>query len=426
MCEFTRQMFIFYYHSNHAAEGFLCQSECFGSYPLGPETNCDDVNTALDCYTMNQEACDREIFVIGLLNQAYADYDYLNCDGQGNILTTNTATAEQPISCPTVPEVDISDVSVTMSRPEIEPPAGLSTLCTSPLTSTSLTQCSLFIDSQLRAFSNYRNGLETCSIPGKWYLLHHPSLTVEVEGVTMEPGSDHTRLAKINVTFYAHSCNMVARSYVAEVSSPLPSDFTPPITEPDGSTASLPLQLLPGSNGNVVTLFATWLNAVIIIRQYAGFLSVTIQVPNELSYESEGLCTGCPQHMYVNITHLNSQIVSTCGSDSFRAHEYCFNHGGVVNQDHLINVVNNSYFDACVYSLLRTNKSANVLSVYKAIADDAKLMHVTFVPDSTSSPTSSPSSTDISVTSIIEVSSSLSLLLSPSIVLLSFLLLVGL
>ena len=371
---------------------------------------------------MNQVECDGDLFVIGLLNQAYAYYDELNCNDQGNITTSSTATTQQPISCPTVPEVDISDVSVTMSRPEIEPPAGLSTLCTSPLTSTSLTQCSLFIDSQLRAFSNYRNGLETCSIPGKWYLLHHPSLTVEVEGVTMEPGSDHTRLAKINVTFYAHSCNMVARSYVAEVSSPLPSDFTPPITEPDGSTASLPLQLLPGSNGNVVTLFATWLNAVIIIRQYAGFLSVTIQVPNELSYESEGLCTGCPQHMYVNITHLNSQIVSTCGSDSFRAHEYCFNHGGVVNQDHLINVINNSYFDACVYSLYRTNDSANVLSVYNAVADDAKLMQI----PSTSSPTSSPSPTDISVTSTMEVSSSLSLLLSPWLILLSLLLLVEL
>ena len=56
------------------------------------------------------------------------------------------------------------------------------------------------------------------------------------------------------------------------------------------------LQLHLGSDGSVVTILATWMNTTIVIRRLAELLSVTLQVPGQMSFDSEGLCVGCPRH----------------------------------------------------------------------------------------------------------------------------------
>lgn len=439
-----RYLFHLVFCHNYVGEGtdsFDCVSVCFGPYQLGQDavTSCDVVDAAFSCYVANQEACDANNqvpFLIGQASDSFVELDCVNAGQTDTAPTTVTSSQNpsvQPMSCPSVPDVYNVNPSVTMNRPKIEPPSDLPTLCSMPPSpSHAMRQCSLFMDSQLRAFSGYRRGLEACSIPGTWYLLNHRSMSIEVEGTNLEPGSDHTRLTKINVTFNANSCNNVVRSYVAEVSSPLPSDFIPPFDNFTSSTSSsLPLQLASDSNGSVVTLLATWLKTTIIIRQYANFLSITIQVPGELSNESEGLCRGCPPHMYVNITHFNNQVPSMCPDDNNRALVNCFQHAGVANQDHLFHVTNNTYLDACVYSMYKT-KSVEVLSMFNAVADDAKLLvnvdpyttqtpntHRTTLPDQ---PQSSPA--DSNASSPAEQSSSCSLLSSPLLILLTSLLLV--
>ena len=372
------------YCPHSTGEDFNCRTGCFAIYDTSedeyPLTSCDAIDEVLDCYSLNLNSCNSDFQIKLLLGKVYENLQALNCS------TGNSNKTVISLKCPNVPDISDFNPSMIMSRPAIKPPADLPTLCTMPHSFTSLRQCSLFMDSQLRAFSNYRKGLETCSIPGKWYLLRHQMLTIEVEGMNLESGSDHTRLTKINVTFYAHSCNPVARSYVARVSSNLASEFIPPFVAPDNFTSAVtttatrssassssPLQLISNSNGSVVTLLATWLNTTIVIRQYASFLSITLQVPGEISYKSEGLCTGCPPHMYINITHFNNQIKSNCSDDETRALLSCFVNGGVVNQDNLVDVTNNTYLEACVYSMFKT-KSAEVLSMIKAVAGDAMLL----------------------------------------------------
>ena len=320
----------------------------------------------LQCYNDNQEACDAasgDIFSsIGVyLGLAILDQEALGCN---NATNTSNGTSS---NCPSVPEVYAVSPAIAMSMADISPKLHPEE-CSMPRVS-HLQQCSLFMDSQLRAFDSYRNGLEACSLPGAWFLLRHRSLSVEVEGTNLEPGYNHTRLTKINVTFHAHSCNSVPRTYTADNIEPLVSEFIPPRS--DDTTS--PLQLTLGEDGSVVTLMATWLNTTIIIRQYAQFLSITLQVPGEISMESEGLCTGCPSDLYVNITAFNEKVPSLCPDDNTRAISNCFDHAGVANQNPLQNVFNNSYLEACVFSMFKI-KTSEVLTMFNAIASDATLL----------------------------------------------------
>ncbi len=336
----------------------------------------------LECYNDNQLACDSERGFIPndvYLSMARVDSDELGCGDSNdtsveNVTTTtddsparSTAPPPNPLPCPSVPEIYAVNPAVVMSPADISPKAHYPE-CSMPRISP-LRQCSLFMDSQLRAFNSYRGGLETCSLPGAWFLLHHQSISIGVEGTSLSPGYNHTRLTKINVTFHTHECNSVVRTYMAYNTEPLSSEFTPPWE--DNSTS--PLQLMLGEDGSVVTLMATWLNTTIIIRQYAEFLSITLQVPLEISLESEGLCTGCPSHLYLNITAINDQVPSFCPDDNERAIHNCFDHAGVANRRPLENVHNNSYLEACIFSMFKI-KTSEVITMFNAIAGDAELL----------------------------------------------------
>ena len=46
-------------------------------------------------------------------------------------------------------------------------------------------------------FLGRNDGIQTCSLPGSWYLFHHRDLIVEVEGLADQPPSEHTQLNKV-------------------------------------------------------------------------------------------------------------------------------------------------------------------------------------------------------------------------------------
>lgn len=279
------------------------------------------------------------------------------------ILGCLSSPTVNPTQCPSVPELYSVNPSVPMSPPNI---SQISSAPDCTMHPSRMEQCSIFMDSQLRAFGAYRNGLEVCSLPGSWYLLKHQSLSIQVEGTSLEPDSNHTRLTKVNVTFHSHDCNPNPTFYVAYNSELLSSNFS-------FSGANSTLDLVTYTNGSVVTLFAAWLRTTIIIRQYMEFLSVTLQVPEDISLESEGLCIGCPAHQYINITDFNNLIHSICPADNDRAIDNCFVYGGVSNINGIKDITNNSYLDACIYSIYKT-KSSKVLSMFNAIASDALLL----------------------------------------------------
>lgn len=65
-----------------------------------------------------------------------------------------------------------------------------------------LRHCSLFTFSHLRPFE--KDYIETCSLPGSWYLLHHPDVTIEITGGIKNTQSLYTN---IDVVSYYKPCN---------------------------------------------------------------------------------------------------------------------------------------------------------------------------------------------------------------------------
>ena len=94
------------------------------------------------------------------------------------------------------------------------------------------------------------------------------------------------------------NCNGVNRTYSAYGDQQLSQLFDCETTSHNNSNS--PLQLHLSEGGTVVTLLATWLDSIIVIRKMERFLAVTIKVTGHIAFESEGLCNaGCPNHQYV-------------------------------------------------------------------------------------------------------------------------------
>ena len=381
---------------------FDCNLDCFRAYQLGqePVTSCKVVSDAINCYWENR--CYLAFSVDTLFLLANDDATRLNCtaEPEENPSEPSEQTPLPPTisPCPILPSVALTDKPVAMPSPDVNLPSGLPKACAAPETHTigQWNQCSFFMDSQLRAFSSYRQGLETCSIPGKWYMLQHPSLSIEVEGTNMtgmDSSLTHTRLSKITVSISPNNCDPVRRTYVAQGSQPLSAQLTPP---PSSEDVLNPTRLMCDANGTVVTLLVPWLNTAIMIRQYAGFLSITIKVPSQIASESEGLCTGCPARMYINITRFNNQFPSRCSDAQSKAMRGCFVRGGVVEKKHLTEVTNNTYLDVCLFNMYKTG-TLEVLTMLSAITDDAKT--ITELPELLSPSTPSTPSTRQSTSS---------------------------
>lgn len=84
-----------------------------------------------------------------------------------------------------------------LSSPVTEPKNSLSnTLCTQHYYPV-LRHCSFFSFSHLRPFGI--DDIETCALPGKWYLLAHPDVIIEVTGAADSSLSPFTKLEKVQI-----------------------------------------------------------------------------------------------------------------------------------------------------------------------------------------------------------------------------------
>ncbi len=98
--------------------------------------------------------------------------------------------------CPTLPPFNFAlDPSPVLESVDITPEINS---CQMDLAPTTMRQCSMFTYSHLRPFQGYRTGLETCTVPGKWYLIHHNDLTVVVESQAL-PDSTLTQLTMVSL-----------------------------------------------------------------------------------------------------------------------------------------------------------------------------------------------------------------------------------
>ena len=118
----------------------------------------------------------------------------------------------------------------------------------------------------------------------------------------------------------------------------------------------------------MATILAPWINTSIVIHRTDGYLSVTLQVPEPLSRNSEvmGLCsTGCPSGF-----ELSQEAVVLndypCSQDKIHTSIMCL----ILDtpSDH-----SGQYGTMCSYDLLQTH-DLSILSLYNALYNDTRLL----------------------------------------------------
>ena len=69
-----------------------------------------------------------------------------------------------------------------------------------------LRHCSLFTLSHLRSFG--KENIQTCILPGSWYLLHHPDITIEIYGGIKNSKSLYTNIDVVSKSIHKnlHCC----------------------------------------------------------------------------------------------------------------------------------------------------------------------------------------------------------------------------
>ena len=185
------------------AEGFSCYSICFSEYIFTSSPDCELLTYVIECYNEHREDCESlENSLVPVVNS----HEIMGCPSPvSEEVTTSMVTTAEPTTlvqipppppCPKVPTWPLSAPIPSMNSAEILPTfASHDCVVYEP---EELQHCSLFGFSTLRAFRSYRSGLETCNIPGSWYLLRHPTVTVEVEGRASGLDFDHTVLSKVS------------------------------------------------------------------------------------------------------------------------------------------------------------------------------------------------------------------------------------
>ena len=173
-------------------------------------------------------------------------------------------------------------------------------------------------------------------------------------------------LLQVKVTFAQSSCTG-EKSYVATINSSLPQTFTDGYA-PNNLESALQLK----HKGSVVSLLAVWIDTAIIIRKLPDGLSVTMRVPGDLSFFSDGLCRGCPRHAYFNVSAYTDIVRSQCPPEvNTNALISCF---FLANRMNLIQLENDSYADQCAYNLFKTESLEITRSAMAGVAQDAEML----------------------------------------------------
>ena len=179
------------------------------------------------------------------------------------------------------------------------------------------------------------------------------------------------------MTFYpSGSCLRETKSYVATSDSPLSQTFSD-LTLPSNCSANLHLQV--DNEGTLVTMMAPWINTTVVIRRLPGdgVLAVTVQVPGRLSFESDGLCRGCPAHSHFSIDQFRLQVSSNadCVSDNNAITFNCFIGFTINDYPEFYSVLNVTYATTCWYSMWRhSSASTDFLGFLRSVGNDAKLL----------------------------------------------------
>lgn len=147
-----------------------------------------------------------------VLQRALTCAENLPCSDFGTVAFKNMIQRYFESDCVSAPSMcpSTSLPCPSFSEPTSDPILPLGAADTDPLQAVEpsclaadsdvLQHCSIFTFSHVRPFSRLvTGGIQTCSLPGSWFLLKHKDLSVEVDGERERIGDNYTRLRKVRM-----------------------------------------------------------------------------------------------------------------------------------------------------------------------------------------------------------------------------------
>ncbi len=175
-------------------QAFNCYVDCSFEEASKPNATCPQVATTTECYDVNYDLCLTDESVDEVRDDVFAAK--LECEPPTDFQCPSTPPF-QLFGAPDLIDLGEADVSPEPHSCAINRPDAMS-------------HCSMFTYSHLRSFRGYRTGLETCTVPGEWYLLKHSAISVIVESEAV-PGSNLTQLTKVRHMYqYSWCSNLLA------------------------------------------------------------------------------------------------------------------------------------------------------------------------------------------------------------------------
>ncbi|NXX83310.1 RGMB protein, partial [Urocolius indicus] len=228
--------------------------------------------------------------------------------------------------------------------------------------------CGLFGDPHLRTFKDH---FQTCKVKGAWPLIDNNYLSVQVTNVPVVPGSSATATNKITIIFKSYQDCTDQKVYQA-VTGDLPAAFVDgTISGGDENTKSL--QIVEKVSGKYIEMHARYIGTTVYIRQLGHYLTLAIQMPQELVMAFEEsqdlqLCVnGCPSSERIdNSGHLPLPMI---------AHPWSvYTLEAATTKCHEKMLVKDIYFYSCVFDLLTTG-DANFTAAAHSALQDVEALH---------------------------------------------------
>lgn len=166
---------------------------------------CPLIEEALNC--LDQDICAGDTNAILLRENVQDSYNRDCCEDQNCSTPASTPATPTTPACP--PPDSIPDSLPCNSSLEDCCPRLPSTTCDpvrsvepatvlSSQTDEILQHCSVFSYSHVRPWGAYGPRIDTCSLPGSWFLVKHPSFSIEIEASADSANSPYTKLDKVS------------------------------------------------------------------------------------------------------------------------------------------------------------------------------------------------------------------------------------
>jgi hypothetical protein len=176
----------------------------------------------------------------------------------------------------------------------------------------------------------------------------------------------YTKIDTINITLYSSDCTAGAVfNYVANADKDLPQHISS--SQLNVLPLFQPLEFTVDSSRTTASILAPWINTTIVLRRILGYLSIVVQMPASLAFQSYGLChIGCPIHTQHNI---NVELSRYCTPIYNPAINFCGINATLINSGpSSLNLVN-----ACTFDILKS-KTYKPPHLYRNMIEDYKAL----------------------------------------------------